>query len=119
MAKPEGKATNTVRIDGDETTLHITDQSVMFEKGGEVSGFERSAIRMVKPDVDAMIIAYSAGSEVKSVRVEPITVVATLLMPQTPSGSIQSGPQWTATGGSLDKLFERVYKDTRKELAER
>ena len=69
--------------------LHITDQSVMFEKAGKVSGFERSAIRMVKPDGDAMIIAYSAGSEVKSVRVEPMTAVASLLVSK--SGSIGAG----------------------------
>ena len=52
----------------------------MFEKVGKVSGFERSAIRMVKPDGDAMIIAFSFGSEVKSVRVEPMTAVSSLLL---------------------------------------
>ena len=72
----EGNEALKVRVDGEDAILHITDRSVMFEKGGRVSGFERSAIRMVKPDGDAMIIAYSAGSEVKSVRVEPMTAVA-------------------------------------------
>ncbi len=46
-----------MKVDGDEAVLHITDQSVMFERNGKVSGFERSAIRMVKPDGDTMIIA--------------------------------------------------------------
>ena len=65
-----------VKVDGEEAVLHITDQSVLFEKVGQVSGFERSAIRIVKPDGNVMIIAYSVGSEVKSVRVEPMTSVA-------------------------------------------
>src|SRR5438309_4303073 len=77
----------SVKVEGEDAVLHITGQSVMFEKGGKVSGFERSAIRMVKPDGDAMIIAYSAGSEVKSVRVEPMTAVASLLMPSSLSGT--------------------------------
>ncbi len=108
-----------VKVDREDAVLHITDQSVMFEEGGSVSGFERSAIRMVKPDGDAMIIAYSVGSEVKSVRVEPMTAVASLLVPQTRSGSTSSNPRWTATPGSLDELFEQLYRDTRKELEER
>jgi len=62
-----------VKSDGEDAILHITDQSIIFEKGVRVSGFERSVIRMVKPDGDAMIIAYSAGREVKSVGVEPMT----------------------------------------------
>jgi hypothetical protein len=39
----------------------------MFEKGGKVSGFERSAIRMVRPNGDAMNMAYATGGELKSV----------------------------------------------------
>ena len=107
-----------MKIDAEEAVLHITDQSVMFEKGGKVSGFERSAIRMVKPDGDAMIIAYSAGSEVKSVRVEPMTAVASLLVPEARSGSASSARGMASTG-SLDEVFERLYKDSRKELEER
>jgi len=101
-----------VRVDGEEAVLHITDQSVMFEKGGKVSGFERSAIRMVKPDADAMIVAYSAGSEVKSVRVEPMTAVASLILHEAHSASNgqDAGP------GSLDEVFEKLYRGTRKEL---
>ena len=102
-----------VKVDGEEAVLHITDQSVMFEKGGMVSGFERSAIRMVKPDGDAMVIAYSAGSEVKSVRVEPMTAVISLTTPETVPGSTQV----PVTG--LDDMLERLYRDARKELEER
>lgn len=102
-----------VRIDGVEAVLHITDQSVMFEKGGRVSGFLRSAIQMVKPDGDAMIIAYSVGSEVKSVRVEPMTAVASLVA----SGVSPSSAQAPATG--LDSVFDKLYWETRKELEER
>ncbi|MDG6902356.1 MAG: hypothetical protein JRM80_10435 [Nitrososphaerota archaeon] len=70
--KDSGKATPVrVKVDGEEAFLHITDQSVTFEKGGRVSGFERSAIRMVKSDGDAMIVAYSAVNEASSARVEP------------------------------------------------
>lgn len=102
-----------VKVDGEEAVLHITDQSVMFEKGGRVSGFERSTIRMVKPDGDAMIIAYSVGSEVKSVRVEPMTAVASLVVP-----SSTPGPAQTSTTG-LNEVFEKLYWNTRKELEER
>ena len=99
-----------VRIDGEEAVLHITDQSVMFEKGGRVSGFLRSAIQMVKPDGDAMIIAYSAGSEVRSVRVEPMTAVASLVAPRSTSVPTQ------ASTTALDELFDKLYWNARKEL---
>jgi hypothetical protein len=102
-----------VRVDGEEVVIHITDQSVMFEKGGTVSGFERNAIRMVKPDGDAMVIAYSSGTEVKSVRVEPLTAVAPLLLP----GSNPASTQTPTTG--LDDVFERLYQDAREELEDR
>src|SRR2546426_3709460 len=108
-----------VRVNREEAILHITDQSVMFEKGGKVSGFERSAIRMVKPDGDAMIIAYSAGSEVKSVRVEPMTSVASLLMSSSPSGARSNEGQVPTSTSALDEIFARLYRDTRKELEER
>lgn len=101
-----------VKVDGEEAVLHITDQSVMFEKGGVVSGFERSAIRMVKPDGDAMIIAYFVGSEVKSVRVEPMTVVASLLIPSATQSQ-------STTQAGLDRVFENLYKKTREELEEK
>ena len=101
-----------IKVDGEEAILHITDQSVMFEKGGVVSGFERSAIRMVKPDGDAMIIAYFVGSEVKSVKVEPMTAVASLLVP----GSAQAQ---SASSAGLDVVFEGLYRETRKELEEK
>jgi hypothetical protein len=104
---------NKVRVDGEEATICITDQSIMFEKGGRVSGFERNAIRMVKPDRDAMIIAYSVGSEVKSVKVEPLTAVASLVASEASSTSAQV----SATG--LDSVYEKLYWDTRKELEER
>ena len=107
-------APTKVKVDGEEAVLHITDQSVMFEKGGRVGGFERSAIRMVKPDGDAMIIAYSAGSEVKSVRVEPMTAVASLLLSN--SGSTSGRVQTSMTG--VDEIFEKLYGDARKELEE-
>jgi hypothetical protein len=116
MAESGGKReqdVKKVRVDGEEAVLHITDQSVMFEKGGKVNGFERSAIRLVKPDGDVMIIAYSAGSEVKSVRVEPMTAVASLLVPS----STLDQPQAPTT--ELDEVFERLYRDTRKELEDR
>lgn len=102
-----------VKVDGEEAVLHITDQSVMFEKGGRVSGFERSAIRMVKPDGDDMIIAYSVGSEVKSARIHPITAAASLVV----SGSSLGASQPAATG--LNEVFEKLYWNTRKELEER
>ena len=109
MVEEGGNATK-VRVDGEEAVLHLTEQSVMFEKGGKVSGFERSAIRMVKPDENAIIIAYLANNEVKSVRVEPMTAVASLLVSNSPSGSTQ-----TPMIG-LDEVFENLYWDTRKEL---
>ena len=102
-----------VRVDGEEAVLHITEQSVMFEKGGRVSGFERSAIRMIKPDGDAMIVAYSAGSEVKSVRVEPMTAVASLLVSASTTDRVQS----QQTG--LDEVFDKLYRDTRRELEDK
>src|SRR5438445_13796622 len=100
-----GSGALKVKVDGEEAILHITDQSVMFEKGGRVSGFERSAIRMVKPDGDAIIIAYSAGSEVKSVRVEPMTSVASLLMSSSPSGARPNGGQVPTSTNALDEVF--------------
>lgn len=105
-------ADERVKVDGEEGILHISDQSVMFEKGGRVSGFLRSAIQMVKPDGDGMVIAYSAGSEVRSVRVEPMTAVASLLVPS-------STTQAHLPMAGLDEVFERLYHDTRKELEER
>ena len=105
--------TNKVRVDGEETTIHITDQSIMFENEGRVSGFERSVIRMAKPDGDAMIIAYAVGSEVKSVRVEPLTAVASL---------VASGAQPALAGASITgqvAIFEKLYHGARKELEER
>lgn len=102
-----------VRVDGEEATLHITDQSIMFERGGRISGFERNAIRMVKPDGGAMIIAYSAGSEVRSVRVEPLTAVASLAA----SEGSPASDRIPTTG--LDTIREKLYWDTRKELEER
>ena len=108
-----------VKVDGEETVLHITDQSVMFEKGGRVTGFERSAIRMVKPDGDAMIIAYSAGSEVKSVKVEPMTAVASLLMLGSPPSAGPNEGHAPNARGAVDEVFERLYRDARQELEER
>ena len=113
MAESSTKEANRVKIDGEEAVLHITDQSVMFEKGGKVSGFERNSIRMVKPDGDGMIIAYSVGSEVKSVRVDPLTAVASLVTSRTAPTS----GQISTTG--LNQIFEKIYWDTRKELEER
>ena len=108
MVEEGGNATK-VRVDGEEAVLHITDQSVMFEKGGRLSGFERSAIRMVEPDGDAMIIAYASGNDVKSVRVEPMTAVALLLV----SDTAQAQP---SSQRGLDTILERLYRETRKEL---
>lgn len=105
-----------VKVDGEEAVLHITDQSVMFEKGSRVSGFERSAIRMVKPDGDAIIIAYSVGSEVKSVRVEPMAAVASLVISAKSGQAFGQMP--TATAG-LDEIFESLYRETKKELEEK
>ena len=106
-------ADSKVKVDGEETVLHITDQSVMFETGGKVTGFERSAIRMVKPDGAAMIIAYSAGSKVESIRVEPMAAVSSLLVPGPSSATVQ------APVVGLDEVLERLYLDARKELEER
>ena len=106
---PESK----VKVDGEEGVLHITDQSVMFETGGKVTGFERSAIRMVKPDGDAMIIAYSAGPKVESIRVEPMAAVSSLLVPGPNSATVQ------APVAGLDDALQRLYLDARKELEER
>jgi len=108
-----------VRVDGEDAILHITDQSVMFERGGRVSGFERSAIRMVKPDGDAMIIAYSAGSEVKSVRVEPMRAVVALLALGLRTSTVPTTSQSLATAAELDKVFKRLYVETRRELEEK
>ena len=58
---PGGEQSGRVVVDGEEVTLHITSQSVMFEKCGRVSGFERSAIRMVKPDGIAFLLPPSAA----------------------------------------------------------
>ena len=105
--------TKKVKVDGEEAVLHITDQSVMFEKGGRVSGFLKSAIQMAKPDGDAMIIAYSVGNEVKSVKVEPMTAVASLLV----SNSAPSAAQ--VPGAGLNEVFEKLYRDTRRELEDK
>ena len=112
MVEKGGIATK-VRVDGEEAVLHITGQSVIFEKGGTLSGFERSAIRMVKPDGDAMIIAYSAGSKVESIRVEPMAAVSSLLVPGPSSATVQ------APVAGLDDVLQRLYLDARKELEER
>ena len=106
---PESK----VKVDGEEAILHITDQSVMFETGGKVTGFERSAIRMVKPDGDAMIIAYSAGSKVESIRVEPMAAASSLLVSGPSPATVQ------APVAGLDDALQRLYLDARKELEER
>lgn len=110
----------TVKVDGEEAVLHITDQSVMFEKGGKVAGFLRSAIQMVKPDRNAMLIAYSVGSKVESVRVEPIIALAPLLVPasQAMQASSPVGQAPTSTT-ALNEVFESMYRETRKELEER
>jgi hypothetical protein len=112
MEEGKREEVNRVKVDGEEAVLHISDQSVMFEKGGKVSGFLRSAIQMVKPDGDAMIIAYSVGNEVKSVKVEPMTAVTSLLV----SGSA-SQAQAPVTG--LNEVFETLYRDTRRELEDK
>ena len=114
----QGSGAEKVKVDGEEAVLHITDQSVMFEKAGKVSGFERSAIRMVKPDGDAMIVAYSAGSEVKSVRVEPMTAVSSLLLGGHSSGST-AGNQATDSNGTVGEVFEKLYVEARRELEQR
>ncbi|MDG7024991.1 MAG: hypothetical protein JRN45_10795 [Nitrososphaerota archaeon] len=106
-------AESKVKVDGEEAVLHITDQSVMFERSGKVTGFERSAIRMVKPDGDAMIIAYFAGSKVESIRVEPMAAVSSLLVPCPNSTSVQ------VPVAGLDDVLQRLYLDARKELEER
>src|SRR2546425_3816331 len=119
MSSPDAsEKRGSVKVEGEDAVLHITDQSVMFEKGGKVSGFERSAIRMVKPDGGAMIIAYSAGSEVNSVRVEPMTAVVSLLIPSSPPSAGPSEGHAPASS-ALDEVFERLYRETRKELEER
>lgn len=112
-----GREQTKVKIDGEEATLHITDQSVMFEKSGKISGFERSAIRMLKPQGDAMIVAYSVGSEVRSVRIEPMTAVSPLLV------SERLGPiptkQNSQYSGTLAGVFGKLYVDAREELEQR
>jgi len=56
VAQPQERDTNKVRVDGEEAVLHITDQSVMFEKGGKVSGFLRNAIPEFKTYIRGEII---------------------------------------------------------------
>jgi hypothetical protein len=121
LVEVEGKGIQapTVKVDGEEAILHITNQSVMFEKGGKVSGFLRSAIQMIKPDGDAMLIAYSVGNEVKSVRVEPMTALTSLLIHDSRKGSGSSETVTPAASGALDEVFERLYKETRDELEQR
>ena len=109
----EGDNAAKVRVDGEEAVLHLTDQSVMFEKGGRVSGFERSAIRMVKPDGDAMVIAYSIGNKVESIRVEPVSAVASLVASAASQAPVQ------VQSADMDAVFEKLYRDIRKELEER
>ena len=106
-------AESKVKVDGEDAVLHITDQSVMFERGGKVTGFERSAIRMVKPDGDAIIIAYFAGSKVESIRVEPMDAASSLLVPGPGSATVQ------APVAALDEVLQRLYLDARKELEEK
>jgi hypothetical protein len=106
----EGSNAAKVRVDGEEAVLHLTDQSVLFEREGKVTGFERSAIRMVKPDGGAMIVAYSVGSEVKSVKIEPMAAVASLVV----SHSTSAPAHTSAT--SLDELFDKLYWKAREEL---
>lgn len=106
-------ADEKVKVDGEEAILHVTDQSVMFEKEGKVNGFEKSAIRMVKPDGDAIIIAYSVGSKVESIRVEPMAAVSSLLVPGPSSATTEA----RVTG--LDTVLQRLFLDARKELEER
>ncbi len=122
MTEPDVKERNaaTVKVDGEEAVLHITEQSVMFEKGGKVSGFLRCAIQMVKPDGNTMLIAYSAGTAVKSVRVEPITAVVPLLISASQAkqaNSLVGQPQTSTT--ALDEVFERIYESARNTLEER
>lgn len=38
MAALEGKDAGKVKVDGEDALLHISDQSVMFEKGGSEPG---------------------------------------------------------------------------------
>jgi len=118
-SKLKGNEAPTVKVDGEEAVIHITDQSVMFEKDGKISGFLRSAIQMVKPDRDAMLIAYSAGSEVKSIRVEPMTAAMPLLMPGSQQGSAANVSKTPTSTTALDEVFERLYREARKELEER
>jgi hypothetical protein len=60
MEKDSRPIGTKVRVEGEDLILHTTDRSVMFEKGCRVNGFERSATRLLKPDGDATISAYSA-----------------------------------------------------------
>jgi hypothetical protein len=108
----------TVKVDGEEAVLHITDESVMFERGGKVSGFLRSAIQMIKPDGDTMLIAYTVGNEVKSVRIEPITALTPLLTHGPQKDSSLRGITTSPTA-ALDEVFEKLYRDARRELEER
>ena len=119
MGVSEGMDAEKVRVDGEEAVLHLTDQSVMFEKGGKISGFERSTIRMVKPDRDAMVVAYSAGGEVKSVRIEPMTAVVGLLLPEPQHDTGSSTLLKPIAYQGLEDIFERMYWQTRKELEEK
>jgi hypothetical protein len=114
----EGQAP-TVKVDGEEAVLHITDQSVMFEKGGKVTGFLRSAVQMVKPDGDAMLIAYNVGNEVKSIRVEPMTAAMPLLVSGLQQSSLSTDSKISTSATALDEVFEKLYRDARKELEER
>lgn len=122
MAETEvrgGQGSRKVKVDGEESILHITSQSVLFEKGGKIGGFEKNAIRMIKPQGEMMVIAYSDGNEIRSVKVEPMTAVASLLVPDRASDLAPSRTLSPTTSTALNEIFERLYRETKKELEER
>jgi hypothetical protein len=94
----------TVKIDGEDAVLHITDTSVMFKKNGRIEGFEKSAIRLVESDGNAAIIAYAVGGEIRSVRVEPVSAVAKL---------IQAHADKKTVADAFESLYERLRAEAR------
>ena len=94
-----------VLFGGTEVTLHVTDKSILFENDkGEITGIEKSAIRMIKTNSDgAVVVAYASGSEVKSVSIKPIQGDATSLL-------LLLGDKEHIPPVVFDEEFERMYQ---------
>jgi hypothetical protein len=92
-------------------TLHITEKSIMFEdEKGEITGIEKSAIRMVKTSDDReVVVAYASGAEVKSVRIKPLEDNAAGLL-------ILLGDKEHVPPTVFDEEFEKIYLHWKNKL---